>query len=531
MKEIITKNGTLSNKDIADFLYEVNEYLDEKKRNTVHAKKTMFMIEEALLNWQSYFGESKECEFVFSKRLSNYLLDIKIKGEEKNPFDVEDDSFELVFVRKLDVEPEYSYERKTNTLSCKIKKEANIFALLVVIAVIAGIGFGFLINLFPPVAVEYITYVFDKISSSVLGLLSMTAGPLIFFAISSAIIGLGKVGGSSKVARKTIVQFILCDVIFMAVIMISAFFVFPVNYQMSGSIIKSKDTFTLITDTIFNIIPTNFFGSFVEQNTLQILILAIIIGIAALSFSKIYPGVAEVAEAGVSITSKIMQWFVYLLPLVIFIALVTNISSGNFIKYANIWVLALYIFAFMILCFFTFLIIVSVKTKLKISYLLRKVLPQLFVSLLTGSSTTVLTEVIETMNKSFKMDTNYARFSASSAVVFFVPDSIVIFAAATFYGAMNDGHVLVDLSWMISLFIMCVLFGIAAPPIVGGYAAILGVMFTNFAIDSALIGVIVPLIIVFDYICTGIKVGIMQLDIILEANRLGMVSDNGLDRD
>lgn len=526
MKEIINKSATLSNNDIANFIYEVNDFLEQKKRNTTHAKKTMFLIEEALLNWQSYFGESKECILTFSKKRNKYLIDIKIEGEANNPFEIQDELFEQIFIPKSDIEPEYTYKRKTNILSCKIKKETNVFGILVAASLIGGIAFGLILNLLPPTLIESITYVFNKISSSVLGLLSMTAGPLIFFAITSAIIGLDKASGSSKVARKTVVQFILCDIIFMSVILLSSFFVFPINYQTSGNIIKSKESFTLIVDTIFNIIPTNFLGCFIDQNFLQILLIAIIIGIASLKFTKIYPKISDVAEAGVSILSKVMQWFVYLLPLVIFITIATNISSGNFVRYANIWILAAYIFSFMILCFFTYLIIVSLKTKLQISYLLKKILPILIVSLLTGSSTTVLTEIIDSLNNYFNMDKNYARFSASSAIVFFVPDSIIIFAASIFYGAMLNGNISIDLSWIITLFIMCILFGIAAPPIVGGYAAILGIMFTNFGIDSTLIGVIVPLIIIFDYICTGIKVGILQLDIILEASKLKMITND-----
>lgn len=524
MKLIISKTITLSNSAIDDFILDVNTYLKENELSTSHAKKTILMIEEGLLNYQEFFGSDKECKVTLRKHFSKVVIDIDIIGQPADPFDENTSEFANLIVDKLDIEPNYSYSKKVNHLSATIKKEKNVFLYLLIGSIVFGVIFGFLGRLLSDDTAYYVTYILEKISSSILGVLSMIAGPLIFFAIISAIIGLGNSSRFSRMARKTILHFIICDAVFMALITLLSFLIFPMNYGVSSIQGESQSTFTLIVDAIFNIVPANFFGAFVENNILQILIISILFGVASLAFLSKYPKIKDVVEIGVSLTGKIMEWFVYLLPLVIFVVIFTNIRNGIISNYMNIWILALFMFVTIILFFAGYLIIVSIRTKINIITLLKQVFPALILSLLTGSSVSTLPDTIDNLIRSFSIRKEYSRFSASTGIVFFVPDSILIFASTIFYCAMTTSTS-VNFSWMLMAFIMCILFGVAAPPIVGGYAAVLTIMCTSLNIPSDALAVAIPLVIIFDYFCTGVKVGILQLDIILQSKNLGMIEE------
>ena len=60
MKTIFRKKCTLSNEDINTLMSEFESCLSIKKINSEHAKKTMVLLEECLLNFQKHFGEEKE---------------------------------------------------------------------------------------------------------------------------------------------------------------------------------------------------------------------------------------------------------------------------------------------------------------------------------------------------------------------------------------------------------------------------------------------------------------------------------------
>lgn len=522
MKTIFRKKCTLSDEDINTLMSEFESCLSIKKINSEHAKKTMILLEECLLNFQKHFGEEKEIKAYLIKQIGKYSIEIKIKGEEFTPFSDEEDEDEYYtqIIKKLDIEPKYAYSNLTNTVSCEIKKEKNNFLYLVVAAAVLGILCGIIgKSILSVSAIYYVNYFFSKVSETILGLLAMTAGPFVFFSIYNSVLGVGNVGKFSKIGKSTLGHFLFCDVFFVVISVVTSVIAFPLSFSLHSSANVSRDTYSSIVDAIFGIFPNNFFGSFVEGNIVQILILALLFGIASIMMIKSHPGISECVSTLTDIVGKIMGWFTYLLPIVIFASLATNIINGDMSDILKVWYMVVVVILLIILFYVAYLIIASIKCKVSIKKLCKDTLPLTFLSMMAGSSTVILPELIDNLCSKLSINKSLARFASSTGMVFFPPDAVVVLTSATFFCA-SVGEVKTDISWMLLAVIMCYLFSISAPPVVGGYAAILAIMFTSLGISQTLLGIVIPAIVFLDYFCTGVKVGIIQLDILIQQKKI-----------
>ena len=87
--------------------------------------------------------------------------------------------------------------------------------------------------------------------------------------------------------------------------------------------------FTSIVDTVRNLIPTNPFASFVNGNMLQVLVFAIIVGIACLTLGEKADPFVRVCEAVDEISVKVVSAVMYTTPVGVFCSLAGTVHANG----------------------------------------------------------------------------------------------------------------------------------------------------------------------------------------------------------
>ena len=231
-----------------------------------------------------------------------------------------------------------SNSKKTDSKDLILPKFDNNLWLNILIAMVAGVGIGLI---FSPNGLAIVSSEFAYILASwiklpgifFLGIIQMVVIPLVLFSIILGITQSDDLGFVKSIGGRAILYFISTTIIAVTIGMCLAYLIQPgnfidqsliQNFQAEQAIIESGSTprtFENLTipDRIANVIPTNVAGAIVEKNLLQIVISAMIVGIALLGIpSNTAKPILRLCESGQAVAMKIIGWAMVIAPYAVF---------------------------------------------------------------------------------------------------------------------------------------------------------------------------------------------------------------------
>lgn len=158
----------------------------------------------------------------------------------------------------------------------KIKKYATTNTL-VIFGIVLGAAFGIL---FPELALEQ-----KIIGSAFIAFLKMLVVPLVFASIYTAILGLGSLEHLKNIGIRTISFYILTTAL-AVVAAIAAMNIFAIGELVSSSGLSYEQAASIapfsFSTMILSFIPTNIFSALSDGSMMQIIVFAILFGVASL---------------------------------------------------------------------------------------------------------------------------------------------------------------------------------------------------------------------------------------------------------
>ncbi|SMP86192.1 Na+/H+-dicarboxylate symporter [Epsilonproteobacteria bacterium SCGC AD-308-O04] len=158
----------------------------------------------------------------------------------------------------------------------KIKKYATTNTL-VIFGIVLGAAFGIL---FPELALEQ-----KIIGSAFIAFLKMLVVPLVFASIYTAILGLGSLEHLKNIGIRTISFYILTTAL-AVVAAIAAMNIFAIGELVSSSGLSYEQAAAIapfsFSTMILSFIPTNIFSALSDGSMMQIIVFAILFGVASL---------------------------------------------------------------------------------------------------------------------------------------------------------------------------------------------------------------------------------------------------------
>ena len=197
-------------------------------------------------------------------------------------------------------------------------------------AILLGLLGGILFGLLMPGHFDWMLPVVQLGSSVYMNALRMMIFPMVFCSLVIGIQGIGSVSSTGKIGGQAVLYFILTTVL------ASTLGLFlpralglgkGVEIQMMNATVEPA-RFTSLVDTIRNIIPANPLASFVQGDMLQVLVFALIVGMACLALGEEAKPVVKFIESLNKICLKIVSWVMYCTPFGVF-------CSISAVMYAN----------------------------------------------------------------------------------------------------------------------------------------------------------------------------------------------------
>ena len=180
------------------------------------------------------------------------------------------------------------------------------------------------------------TYVLLPVKTMYMNALKMVVAPVVFFSIVSCIVQFSDISELGRMGSRVISLYLLTTVIATAV-GIGVFYLLkpgsPLPSETAMEAAKSITSQTMnvsIKDLIVNFIPSDFLQPFVSSDTLQLIFLAVICGIAAGQIGRFSDKVKELFEAFNDLFLKITSIIVRFMPAAVFCSVCSMILNTGF---------------------------------------------------------------------------------------------------------------------------------------------------------------------------------------------------------
>ena len=488
-----------------------------ERREALRIKLT---FEEVLLEYQNKFGADAPFRVRCSSRFSAIRIEVTVPGEGFDPMDKAGDDASVMreLLAGLGLAPAWSYRKGKNSIVLLAKKKPLSGTVKMVGALGLAIITGCLLTLLPAgVSAGINTYLLTPVTDAIMGLIFAVSGPLIFLSVLGSICSMGNMETLGKIGSKTIrILFLYITVIGIGMMALGSLFC-RVEWRGSGS-----SDFQQIAELIYDIIPSNLFEPFLTGNALQLIVIAVMAGLAMLVLSSRVSGVFSLVEQFSSIVQVIMAGISALLPVLIFAVFTGLISSGNLAPVLESWKIILLIFLLMGSYYVINLLCIAARKKVSPVLLFKKVLPTFIIAFTSASSVAAFSRNTQDSISKLGIDKKLVDFAIPLGQVLFMPGVIaLLYGSEICFAELYD--IKITVPWLIIALITNILISLSVPPVPGCTIMSYSIAFTQLGIPLEVMAVVLALDAILDFPCTAVDVSSWQLTMINVADSLGML--------
>lgn len=514
-----------SNHHINQASEQVGTFLEAFGVERREALRIKLTFEEILLNYQEKLGQSAGFCVRCIKRFSAMRIELTVAGAPFDPLhrDGEESDVMQGLLAGIGLAPTWSYKRGTNRVVFLSRKKPLSGTIKMVIAIGLAMAAGTLLNLLPDgIRAGVNDYVLTPVTDAFMGLISAVAVPLIFLSVLGSICSMGNMETLGKIGSKTIQVIGL----YMAIIggCMTALGSLFYHVELHGS---GASGFLQLLDMVYDIVPSNLFEPFVTGNTLQLIFISVMVGLAMLALSSRVSGVFDLVEQLSAIVQTVMATLSQLLPALIFVLFTGMISSGKLGAIIGAWKTVAVILLLMLLYYLINLFRIAITKKVSPILLWKKTMPTFMIALTTASSAAAFTTNVKDAAQRLGIDKRLAAFATPLGQVLFMPAYFAMLFG-TEIGLAEACNIPITIPWLLIGFATNLLISFAVPPIPGGAAMGFTVAFAQLGIPVEMMAVAIAINAIPDFPATAVHASGWQLTLIDVADALNMLDKETL---
>ncbi len=502
---------------------DISLFLTAIKAPKKNILETRLTVEELLISFMEKYGSDKEFTYLKNNFFGKPYISLTVEGEPFNPLEKENDDefgdWTSSIIENADYTPAYSFDRGINTVTIQFSKKQTNPIIKLILAIVTALLISLLRFVIPASGIEYIEKnVLDSLYNAFLGLMKTIELPLVFLSVTCGIIGIGDSAVFGKIGRKMVLRFVTVILFFTTISGI----VFSMLFTRFSATAKGGISIKVGIDMLLDLIPESLIEPLTSGNTLQIVVMAIVIGVAVVILGSKAKTISRIINEGNRIIVYIASLISKLLPLFIFIVLLDMIWSGNIKLFIDMWKPIVSFVAVLVVLFVLMLVTTSARENVSARILIKKMLPTFLIGFGTASSVAANGECAESLNKRMGVYKRFVDFGQPVGGVVFMPSTAINFMVCAIYMA-SYYKVNVSLLWFIIAIIVCTFVAIATPPVPGGAIAAYTIIFAQLGIPSEAVAIVVSLDILFDFIATAFDGSFLQLELIRQSEENKML--------
>lgn len=510
----------------------LTQALEQAAVNRKDVIRLRLAVEELLGLWQVRLGKETVCTFRCGTRLGRMYLEITAPGQRIDPEETAADMAGRLLCSNLlaqaGLSPVYSYQDGINRMALYPARPQRLSPLLQLLLAILGaavVGAG-LLALPAPVR-ETATGVVNPLFTALMGVLQTLASPMIFLSVCWGILNIGDVHMLGRIGKTVLLRFL--GGVFLLTSVSAAVLVWFFR-SGDGAASTGENAAAQIYSMLLEIIPGNIVTPFLEGNSLQIIFMAICVGLVLLVLGEKTSALCALLDQVNTAVQFMMETVSRYIPLFVFTSLLSLTLSDAMSNLGGVVKALLLGIAACVAWPLLYALWASLKLKVSLPVVLRKLLPTYLIALSTASSSAALSTNLETCERRLGISERIVHFAVPLGQVVFKTGGAVGFfvlalGLAEFYG------VSISLPWVVTGVLTASLLAIAAPPVPGGSLTCYTVLLTQLGIPAEAVGLAVAGNVILDFFMTSCGISCLQSELILSANKLGMLDREQLGKE
>ena len=505
----------LSNEGIQAVCSAVSAFLEAHGTAKKETIKTALTLEEALLAYQEQLPKDTAVTLKTFSALGTIRAVVTVEGPRLDPFEAEGRSEQSIMGTLMAGEDaaraSWKYKTPYNELVFTARRERKLSSLAkICIGFLFGMLLGGALLLLPEETSQAIaTGYIMPVTGTFTGLLCVMAAPMCFFAIVLGIVGVGDISSFGNVAKKMAGRLALLSVFIALLATLGAS-----SQMLFGDRVFQPSDLRKLLDILLGFVPTNILSPMLNFNSMQIIIVGGMFGASLLAMGQKGDNVVELFDTlnSVAVTcnavylNRFIPYYVALTVMGIIGSRQLSVGSGFLRLAADVLIGELMILAFSAAA-------VYIRLRIPLRTLFNKSAPPFMVAL---SSASVGAAFVENINSLFALgvEPGYAALGYNVGSVIFRPGECVIFMASSLYMARLFG-VETSLIWLLTAFALSYILSIATPPIPGGTAVSLAVLFSQLSFPDEALALIIPLSMALEFPTTAIDAFCAKVQVLL----------------
>ena len=454
------------------------------------------------------------------RTLGDTVINMSVKGREFDLYggegelsdDIEDEEAQSVIrsflLKANDSNFRYSHKDGVNSVRVMTGQSTVSSMKLTMGALALGIVFGLILKFVMPEALSagFCDYLLTPVSTMFMNALKIVIAPVVFFSIVTCISGFGDLSELGRIGVRVMGMYLLTTVI--AVIM--SFFVtvmlspgkFGAALAMHGgqAVDVNTDVDTSLLSTIINIVPSNFIQPFLESNTLQLIFLAMITGIAVGKIGEYTPVLSGIFDACNSLFLTITTMIAKFIPAAVFCSIslmLVNLGGSSFLSMLGYFFTNV-LEVFIMIGIYGLLVMAMGRVNPLIFF--RKIRQSMLTSFTLCSSSAAMPENIRTCTDKLGVSPKVCNFSIPLGATINMDGTCISLVVTGLYLAKMYG-VNVPPSALPALGLTIILLSLGCPGVPGAGLVCLGIVLEQLGVPISAIGLVIaidPVLDMFD---------------------------------
>ncbi|MDO4962234.1 MAG: cation:dicarboxylase symporter family transporter [Eubacteriales bacterium] len=516
---------TLSAENIDNISELLRQYLADRGMERKNITGIRLVMEDILLRWQAHCGEETELTISEGSQWGRPFIAFSVAGDDFNPCELSDeqDDFALKLVAALNLSFRYVYQKGRGVVcfSHASAKPNPLRTILfsVLLAVAAGLGASHL----PSSAVAFCLAVATPVYNAFLHMLGCIAGPMIFLSVVYGVYSIGNISTLGTIGLRMIRSFV--GNIFLTTLLAGLLMLPLVNLNLAGGV--QTEQLQSIYQMILDIIPSNIVEPFMTGNSLQIIFMAVVLGVALIVLQESASVPAELCRQLNGIVGYLMKFISDLVPGFVFLCLFKMIVSGAAMQIVSSWKIVLVFAAITALLLAEQVASTSLRYHVSLGVLIKKMLPVFTIGLSTASSSAAFGTNVYDCEESFGISRKLVQFGVPLGTIIYKPAGAVRFMVLGVMLALQY-DVSISIAWMATAVVVTAILAMAAPPIPGGALTCFSVLFMQLGIPEEALVLAMTMNVFLDFLITAGNLGALQLSLVRNADGLNMLNRDTL---
>ncbi len=515
----------LSNENISKVIAQIQQNAQGYIDNHREVMRLSLSLEEILLQFRDAFGPEQNFTFIEDRLKGRYRVSALVSGESYNPFAENNSEYSEVLQNMLsgqNLSPSWAYKDGINTVSFAFKKKQGHSTLFnLVISILLAIACALIYKFIPASIGDFIlNTLIHPLSQTFSNIISLISGPLVLLSVMWGVFSIGDITTLSRIGKRMVVHFLV-------MLLISSFLIVVATipfYKLASSA-ASTFAFSDLYQMVLDIVPKNIIDPLTSGNTLQIIFVAITIGIAMLILQEKTTVAAKLVEQANYIVQLIMEIISKIIPLLVFMSMFELLVSDGSKLVLRSYKFLITIVLSSVLIMLVYIALTVVRHHVSPILLIKKMASTFFIAITTASSSAAFADNVSSCEKKFGIDLRIINIGVPLGQTVFMTGTTWHFFCCGIYLAEYYG-IPVSMTQVISLILLCMLLAIAAPPVPGGGIACYALVVAQLGLPAETIAMFCALNMIPEFLCVGVNLTSLQLELVELATELDMINED-----